>query len=384
MVSCVSGQTATLRATLTVRLGAAVGSINRPVPVVRIRVVLTGDTITRWDDIEFFAEDTANEFNEVWLANSEYTLGDTFFEGGLYHRRFTTEPADLQINTDIAFNLRRAVGDTFFLTNGAGVMHGAGFHAKYQIRDGGGYAYEQLSGPRIQHSDSVGEPLTEPTRNGQFDVDNLGRTWVGLVDRHILTTTAAATSAALVFENYVRRPGQLADIFAQGGRGGFTWIVGSGNRDIIQVLSNNPSDLDHHRNWVDTWTLVSAQHAVGSANYNDAIANRDAVWLGGFLNQQAAANEASHIISQADYDGGTRIFYGHSSLGPIEGIRQFTTYTQGTVTERVDGHWVGPFATVGGVQTLVDEILDNFVRVVADEAAAITDGDHDGVLYLFP
>ena len=351
--------------------------------MVRIRVVLTGDTITRWDDIEFFAEGTANEFNEVWLANSEYTLGDVFFEGGLYHRRFATEPAGLEIDTDIAFNLRRAVGETFFLTNGAGVMHGAGFHGKYQIRDGGGYAYEQLTGPRIQHSNSVGEPLTEPTRNGQFDVDNLGRVWVGLVDRHTLTTTAAATSEALVFDQYVRNPGQLSELLSQGGVGGFTWIHSVGNRLLAQALSNTPGDVDEHRTWVDTWALVAAQHAEGSDIYNDAVANRDAVWLGGFLNQQAAANEASHIISQADYDGGTRLFYGHAA-GGIAGVRRIISYTQGTVTERVDGHWVGPFATVSGVQTLVDEILDNFVRVVADEAAAIADGDHAGVLYLFP
>ena len=366
------------------RLGAGIGSINRPVPVVRIRVVLAGDTISRWDDAEFFDEGSANEFNEMWLEDSEYTLGDVFFEGGLWHRRFTTEPTGLQINTDIAFNLRRAVGDTFFLTNGAGTLHGAGFYAKYQIRDGGDYAYDHLSGPRIQHSDSVGEPLEEPTRNGQFDVDNLGRVWVGLVDRHILTTAAAATSEQLEFDQYVRNPDTEVELYAQGGNGAFTWIFHSGNRELTQIPSGNPADIEYHRTWQEVWTYLQTRHAMGSANYNDAVANEAAVWLGGFPDQQAAAEEASHIISQAAYDAGQRIFYGHSSLGPIQGVRRLITYTQGTVTERVDGHWVGPFATVSGVETLVDDILDNFVRVVADEAAAIADGDLDGVLYLFP
>ena len=353
--------------------------------MVRIRVILTGDTISRWDDIEFFEEDTAEEFNRVWLANSEYTLGDVFFESGLWHRRFTTEPAGLQQNADIAFNMRRTLGNTFFLTDGTGELNPAGFYQKYQLREDGAYAYDTLSGPRIQHSSGAGEPSVEPTRNGEFYVDSLGRTWVGLLDRHILTTDAAATSARLEFDNYVRSPVQLSDIHAQGGWGGFTWVFGLGNRDLIQVLSNDPSNIDEHRSWYDTWNLVSTRPCDGQRQLqrrHQLPGQR--VWLGGFRNQQEAAEEASHIVSQAAYDAGTPIFYGHTSLGPNQGIRRLTTYTQGTVTQREDGHWVGPFAIIADIETIANDILDDAVKVVADEAAATADGDRAGVLYLFP
>ena len=98
----------------------------------------------------------------------------------------------------------------------------------------------------------------------------------------------------------------------------------------------------------------------GSPDYNDAVANRDAVWLGGFRNQADAAEEASHVISQADYDGGRRIFYGHTE-GAIQGVRQLVTYTQGTITVRVDGHWVGPHALVSDIETIANDILDDAV-----------------------
>ena len=118
--------------------------------------------------------------------------------------------------------------------------------------------------------------------------------------------------------------------------------------------------------------------------YNLAISYRDALWLGGFPNQTAAAVEASHIVSQADFDSGSLIFYGHTSIGPIQGIRRLNSYTQGTVTERIDGHWIGPFAIVSDIETSVNDILDDFVQVVDDEAAAIAAGDTGGILYLFP
>ena len=250
---------------LDLRLGEAVGSFSFPTPVVRIRAILNGINVHTWYTIFFFEEELAAEFDRVWLDNEELTLGPVFAANGLWARRFTTQPTTtLQIDTDIAFNMRRAAGDTFFHTNDAGIRYQSGLYEKYQIRDDGDYAYEILSGPRIQHSDSVGAPLDEPTRNGQFNVDNLGRVWVGLVDRHILTTDAAATSVPLLFDQYIRDPDTEADIHAQGGLGGFTWIVGVGNRELMQVLSNTPSDIDEHRMWVETWDLAATRWAMGS------------------------------------------------------------------------------------------------------------------------
>ena len=344
------------------RLGETVGSINKPVPVVRIRVVLTGVVITRWDDIEFFEEDTANEFDRIWLANNEYTLGDVFFGSGLWHRRFTSEPNLLEIDMDIAFNLRRTDGGTYFLTDGTGVIHDSGFYGKYQVREGE-YAYDQLSGPRIAHTESVGEPIYDPTRTGQFDVDDLGRVWVGLVDRHLLTTEASATSEELRFDQYVRSPISAVELFAQGGNGAFTWAFLSGNKDLIQIPSGNPGDYDEHRTWLEVWGYLKTRHAVDSENYNDAVANEAALWLGGFSNQQKAAEEASHLISQEDYDAGRRIFYGHTSLGPNQGIRRLTTYVQSVVTEEVDAHWIGPFATI-------DDLIDTHEPIDGQGAPA--------------
>ena len=370
---------------LDLRLGEAVGSFSFPTPVVRIRAILNGINVHTWYTIFFFEEELAAEFDRVWLANEELTLGPVFAESGLWARRFTSQPTTtLQIDTDIAFNMRRAEGDTFFHTNDAGIRYQSGLYEKYQIRDDGDYAYEILSGPRIQHSDSVGEPLDEPTRNGQFNVDNLGRVWVGLVDRHLLTTDAAATSVPLLFDQYIRDPDTEADIHALGGLGGFTWIVGVGNRELYQVLSDTPSDIDRHRMWVETWDLAATRWAGGSDEYNLAISYRDALWLGGFPNHTAAAVEASHIVSQAEFDGGAIIFYGHTTISPIQGIRRLNGYTQGTVTERIDGHWIGPFALVSDIESITNDILDDAVQVVDDEAAAIADGDTGGVLYLFP
>ena len=367
------------------RLGFTLGSINAQTPVVRIQVLIAADgtTIERWNTIEFFEEATANEFNFVFLNNGQYTLGVPFAQSGLWKRRFLTEPAGFQIDTDIQFNLRRTLDGSNFHTNGTGVRFNPGLWQKYLVRDGV-FAYDHLSGPRIQHSDGVGEPLNQPTRNGEFYVDNLAQTWVGLVDRHLLTTDSAVTTGILQFDQYVRAPGTLADLLNGVGVGGFTWIPTVGNRDIIQALSATPGDVDEHRNWFDTWTLVAAQHPQQTSpnEYADAIANRDALWLGGFHDPESAAEEASHIISQADYDAGRRIFYGHAG-GGTQGIYRFSTYTQGTVTVRVDGHWIGPFATIADIETIANDILDDAVESVADEAAALTHGDLMGVLYLW-
>lgn len=364
------------------RLGATLGSINAQTPVIRIEVLIASDgtTIERWNTIEFFEEGGANEFDRVFLNNGEYTLGIPFAQSGLWKRRFLTEPAGFQIDTDIAFNLRRTLDGSAFHTDGAGVRYNPGLWQKYIVRDGL-FAYDHLSGPRIQHSDGTGEPLQQPTRNGEFYVDNQGQTWVGLVDRHILTTESAVATHILEFDQYVRAPQTLADLLNGVGVGGFTWIPSIGERELIQALSGTPGDIGEHRNWFDTWTLVAAQHAGGDALNADAIANRDAVWLGGFHSPEQAADEASHIISQADYDGGRRIFYGHAG-GGTQGIYQFTAYTQGTVTVRVDGHWIGPYATIADIETIANNILDDAVDPVANEAAAMA-LDLTGVLYLF-
>ena len=147
------------------RLGTRLGSINQASPVVRIRVILTGDTISRWDDIEFFEEETATEFTHIWLADSQYNLGPPYFARGLWHRQFDTEPLALQIDTDIAFNLRRS-DLSFFHTDGLGIRFEAGFWQLFQVRQGGQYKYGHLGGPGIVHTRSVGEPLDEPNRQG--------------------------------------------------------------------------------------------------------------------------------------------------------------------------------------------------------------------------
>ena len=367
------------------RLGFTLGSINAQTPVVRIQVLIAADgtTIERWNTIEFFEEATANEFNFVFLNNGQYTLGVPFAQSGLWKRRFLTEPAGFQIDTDILFNLRRTLDGSNFHTDGTGVRFNPGLWQKYLVRDGV-FAYDHLSGPRIQHSDGVGEPLNQPTRNGEFYVDNLAQTWVGLVDRHLLTTDSAVSTSILQFDQYVLEADTLADLLNGVGVAGFTWIPSVGNRDLIQALSATPGDVDEHRNWFDTWTLVAAQHPQQTSpnEYADAIANRDALWLGGFHDPESAADEASHIISQADYDAGRRIFYGHAG-GGTQGIYRFTAYTQGTVTVRTDGHWIGPFATIADIETIANDILDDAVESVADEAAAFTHGDLMGVLYLW-
>ena len=361
------------------RLGTRLGSINQASPVVRIRVILTGDTISRWDDIEFFEEETATEFTHIWLADSQYNLGPPYFARGLWHRQFDTEPLALQIDTDIAFNLRRS-DNSFFHTDGLGIRFEAGFWQLFQVRQGGQYKYGHLGGPGIVHTRSVGEPLDEPQQAGELDVDNLGKLYIGLTDRHILTTDAAATSVRLEFDQYERNPDQYSDIPVNGG---FTWIFSLGNREMIQIVGPTFDTIDITRSWYDTWNTVKDQWMAGSPDYNDAVANRDAVWLGGFRNQQEAAEEASHVISQAEFAGGRRIFYGHTE-GAIQGVRQLVTYTQGTITVRVDGHWVGPHALVSDIETIANDILDDAVKVVANEAAATADGDRAGVLYLWP
>ena len=44
---------------------------------------------------------------------------------------------------------------------------------------------------------------------------------------------------------------------------------------------------------------------------------------------------------------------------------------------------VGPHVLVSDIETIANDILDDAVKVVADEAAAIADGDRAGVLYLW-
>ena len=367
------------------RLGATIGSINEPSPVIRIQVLIGSDgtTIERWNTLEVFEQSAANEFDRVFLNNAEYQLGIPFAQSGVWKRRFLTEPSGFQIDTNISFNLRRLDNSSFF-TDGSGVRFNPGLWQKYVVRDGL-FAYDHLSGPRIAHTDGVGEPLQEPTRNGEFYVDNLAQTWVGLVDRHTLTTPSAVTTAILQFDQYLPAPGQLSDLLNSAGVAGFTWIPTIGERELIQALSATPGDIDQHRSWIDTWTLVAAQHPQQTSpnEYADAIANRDAVWLGGFHDPESAADEASHIINQADYDAGRRIFYGHAG-GGTQGIYRFTSYVQGTVTSRSDGHWVGPFATIADIERIANDVLDDATKPVADEAAAIADGDRMGVLYLFP
>ena len=366
------------------RLGAPIGSINAVSPVIRIRVVIASDgtTIERWDVLEFFEEVTANEFYQVFLNNGIYNLGVPFAEGGLWKRRFITEPIGFEIDTDIAFNLRRPTDGSPFHTDGTGTSFNPGLWQKYVVRDGT-FAYDHLSGPRISHSDGTGEPLNQPERNGEFYVDSLGRTWVGLVDRHILTTAASATSEAYQHDHYIRDAIQESEVAALG-VGGFTWLPEVGSRDLLQTISLNPYYIEHNQSWYDAWDLLAAQFSpqVSPISHNEAIANRDGVWLGGFRDQAAAAAEASHVVSQAEFDAGTPIFYGHS-VGNIAGVRKFLTYTQGVVTQRVDGHWVGPFAKISDVETIANDILDDAVKAVNNEAAAMAD-DRMGVLFLFP
>ena len=122
----------------------------------------------------------------------------------------------------------------------------------------------------------------------------------------------------------------------------------------------------------------------GTAAHTLAVALRDSsVMLGGYNNHTSALDDASLQVPQSEFDAGTRIFYGLTTGGnPTRGLYELTSYSQARIIRTRVGVWVGPLATEQRAVELIE--AHEFVKPVANEAAAIADGDRTGVLYLWP
>ena len=334
------------------RLGPGVGSINKNGPVVRIRVEATGNTITRWDSLYFFEESTAYEFDRVTIGANDYSLGEPFTEQGLWVRRFLTEPSGLQVGSDIGFNLRRTVGGTYYWTDGTGRLLGSGLYQKEETLPGV-YIYDRLTTVRRVHEQGVGAPTTLPTLAGETYIDQLGREYVGLLQFDEVTQEATGSDTPLVFPQYVREPSTLVELLAEAGAGGFYWPRELGSHNFVQFTGPAPPP-DRTRTWDEVWANILTHHVQGSANYNAALAHRAGLFIGGFSSFRAALEEASLIVSQADFDNGQRIYYG-LTVGGQAGVRRLTAYQQAGVTRVNRSHWVGPQATVEEVEEIVED-----------------------------
>ena len=337
------------------RIGAQVGSISEDTPIVRIRVVANDvGLITRWDTIYFLEEDSANLFDRIRLAGTDYNLGATFGEGSQWAKRVTNGPEDtLSLDTDIDINLRYTGSADYYLTDATTVLNQSGLYELIEVVEDE-YIYDAIASLRRVHTVGVGEPSTPPIRNGETYVDILGRQWNGVVTVFEDDTPASGTQALFTYHLYDRNPRDLQDLLNLGD-GAFWWAPAENGSKTFNQFAFPPADLSSRingRSLREVFTHILTTLTPGSDEHTEASAIATSEFLGGFPSLQDALDEASLIVTQEDYDGGKRIYYGLTT-GLNPGIFQIDTYTRAELTRVRRGVWVGPVAFTSDLEEVL-------------------------------
>ena len=370
------------------RLGTAVGSLSERGPIVRI-VVEADNTglITRYSLIQFVDEESANRYDEIALGPVGnvplYPLGDPYENGLVWERPFDllNQPSGHRLDTEYKINLGREVDATFFYNDGTGLVFRNGFYELIEIASGE-FIYDAISSLRRVHTSGVGPPATPPVRTGEIYTDDIGRNYTGLVE--VIEVDASGSGTPVVFAHnlYDRDPLGLQEVLNLGA-GGFWWTRELGPGLFNQFETAILASLVRHKSWYSTWEIIAGLATSGTNAHTLAVALRDSsVMLGGYNNHTSALDDASLQVPQSAFDAGTRIFYGLTTGGnPTRGLYELTSYSQARIIRTRVGVWVGPLATEQRAVELIE--AHEFVKPVANEAAAIADGDRTGVLYLW-
>ena len=361
------------------RLGTPVGTLSEPGPIVSILVIADNDgLITRYDVVRFIDQESAVKHDEIALGPDGnvplYTLGEPYQHGHVWERRFIgTEPQGLRLDTQYKVNLGRTVDATFFFTDGSGIVYRNSFYELIEIVPGE-FIYDAISSLRRVHTSGIGEPTTPPIRTGEDYTDDLGRKYVGLVE--IVETDDSADGTPVLHGSalYVRKPAGLQEVLDVG-TGAWWWQDELGVGKFNQFESDTLASLVRNKNWNGIWTLVADTVTPASVQHVEAVAIRDhSIFLGGFATHAEALSDAALRVSQSEFTGGLRIFYG-KAIGnedtipnaDTRGIYELTAYTAAVIMRTRQGIWVGPLATEARVQELIEAAAP--VRY-ADQAAA--------------
>ena len=347
------------------RLGTPVGTLGEPGPIVSILVIADNDgLITRYDVVRFIDQESAEKHDEIALGPdgdvSLYTLGIAYQHGHVWERRFIgAEPQNLRLDTEYKINLGRAVDATFHYTDGTGIVYRTGFYELIEIVPGE-FIYDAISSLRRVHTSGIGEPTTPPVRTGETYTDDLGRTYTGLVEIVDHDDSADGTPVILVNALYERKPLGLQEILDLG-TGAWWWQNALGVGNFNQFESDTLASLVRDKNWNAIWTLVAANVTPSSVEHIEAVAIRDhSVFLGGYVSHAEALDHAAISVSQSEFDGGIRIFYGQAvgnedtiPNANTRGVYELTQYTAAVITRTRQGLWIGPLATEKRVQELI-------------------------------
>ena len=321
------------------RLFAAAGSINKRSPLTYILIVGQPDSYTI-DSIASPNEDWINDFTQVAINGSNYNLGVTFLENGIYVRRVLNSPT---LNAaSFSFNPLRADG-TFYFTTAETTRHVAGLYEKTTDE------YRKLIFTGLNHVDGISAPVEPPTRAAQSYVDDLGRIWTS--GDTLVSTTLPPTFTSSLWHNsfYNENAGLPSDLTD----GQFTVAFNT------QSLFQRQGEDFVAPTWANAWAYITT-HVSNTAETRNIRDNT--VFLGSYHDDEDVATaRASHT------DLGKTYYYIKVGNSPPHRIRQIDTFEEGTVINTDHFFWRGYHLIAEDVLNLIKvSVADGGERVNED------------------
>ena len=236
------------------------------------------------------------EFENVWLNNVSYVLGDISVVpgGGAFLVRIADYPTGLA-TAQVNINFERADGSFYFNDGGTEVVDSG----LYQKTDNGQgeTIYDRVPTESVRHRDQIGPPLIAPNKAGLLDTDDLGRIWsaAGQVFRVLSPPSgdSEVMSLADLGPQYVPDPAGYADLQDRGGEG--AWYIVRFSHNLVQIQGPALSDLVLVLTWIDVWTWL-----IGNVTgYNTAtfMFNRDeTTFLGSYDSEDDALEELQFVL----------------------------------------------------------------------------------------
>ena len=325
------------------------------------------------ESVYWLNEADFEEFDNVWLNNISYVLGDISVVpgGGAFLRRIMDYPTGLA-TANVNINFERT-DESFYFNDGGTEVAEIGLYQKTDNGQGV-IIYDRVPTESVRHRDQIGPPLVAPNKGGLLDTDDLGRIWsaAGQVFRVLTPPTgdSEVMSLADLGPQYVPDPAGYADLQDRGGVG--AWYIENFGHNLVQIQGPSISDLVLVLTWIDVWVWNVAN--ITGYNTSTFLFNRDeTTFLGSYSSEQDALDELQFVLGGNPFpDLATHQYvYNVNGVTPMghSKVRRITAFSPGQVQRRDDFHWVGPHATVAYVD---EEIIDAGQQVAQGLSANAT------------
>ena len=353
-------------------ISGILGSINTPSPLAEV-FGLGNAADYLLESVYWLNEADFEEFDNVWLNNISYVLGDISVVpgGGAFLRRIMDYPTGLA-TANVNINFERT-DESFYFNDGGTEVAEIGLYQKTDNGQGV-IIYDRVPTESVRHRDQIGPPLVAPNKGGLLDTDDLGRIWsaAGQVFRVLTPPTgdSEVMSLADLGPQYVPDPAGYADLQDRGGVG--AWYIENFGHNLVQIQGPSISDLVLVLTWIDVWVWNVAN--ITGYNTSTFLFNRDeTTFLGSYSSEQDALDELQFVLGGNPFpDLATHQYvYNVNGVTPMghSKVRRITAFSPGQVQRRDDFHWVGPHATVAYVD---EEMIDAGQQVAQGLSANAT------------